>query len=73
MTLSQWRCRLCGFDRYHRVTVLRRNGVRYETPFSACSQCAVMFLNATQFDANGSANPNVEMPPVVTPLRRPRR
>jgi hypothetical protein len=28
MTLSQWRCRLCGFDRYHRVTVLRKTGAR---------------------------------------------
>jgi hypothetical protein len=29
MTLSQWCCRLCGFDRYHRVTVLRKTGARY--------------------------------------------
>jgi hypothetical protein len=73
MTLSQWRCRLCGFDRYHRVSVLRSSGARYETPFSACSQCSVMFLNATQFDAHSTSSPSVELPPVVTPLRRRRR
>jgi hypothetical protein len=73
MTLSQWRCRVCGFDRYHRVTVLRRSGTRYETPFNACSQCSVMFLNASQFDAHSTANPSVELPPIVTSLRRPRR
>jgi len=28
MTLSQSRCRLCGFDRHHRVTVLRKSGGR---------------------------------------------
>lgn len=62
MTLSQWRCRVCGFDRYHRVSVLRKTGARYETPFSACSQRSVMFLNPTQFDANRTAAPNVEAP-----------
>jgi hypothetical protein len=73
MTLSQWRCRLCGFDRYHRVTVLRKTGARYETPFYACSRCSVMFLNPAQFDANSTANPNVEAPPtVVTAMRRRR-
>ena len=71
MTLSQWRCRICGFDRYHRVIVLRRNGSRYQTSFSACSQC-VLFLNPSQFDANSTTNPSVEMPPVVTPLQRRR-
>jgi hypothetical protein len=74
MTLSQWRCRLCGFARYHRVTVLRKSGARYETPFSACSQCSVMFLNPAQSDANSTAAPNVEAPPtMVTPMRRPLR
>jgi hypothetical protein len=74
MTFAQWRCRICGFDRYYRVSVLRKTGVRYETPFFACSQCSVMFTNASQFDANSTAAPNVEAPPgVVTPLRRRRR
>jgi hypothetical protein len=73
MTLSQWRCRVCGFERYHRVSVLRKNGSRYETAFHACSQCSVMFLNPSQFDANSTAVPNIEMPPVVTQLRRRRR
>jgi len=53
--------------------VLRKTGARYETPFCACSGCSAMFLNAAQFDANGTANPNVEAPPaVVTPMRRGR-
>jgi len=70
VTFSQWKCRLCGFDRYRRVSVLRKSGARYETPFFACSRCSVMFLNAPQFDANSTANPNVEAPPtVVTPMR----
>jgi hypothetical protein len=34
VTLSHWRCRLCGFDRYHRVSVLQKMGVRYQTPFA---------------------------------------
>jgi len=73
VTLSQWKCRLCGFDRYHRVSVLRKTGARYETPFYACSRCSVMFLNAAQFDANSTANPNVEAPPaVITSIRRRR-
>jgi hypothetical protein len=37
---------VCGFDRYHRVSVLLKTGARYETPFSACSRCSVMFTNA---------------------------
>jgi hypothetical protein len=72
MALSQWQCRLCGFDRFHRVSVLRKTGVRYETPFLACSGCSVMFINPSQFDTNSSAAPNVEMPPIVTELRRRR-
>jgi hypothetical protein len=73
MTLSQWRCRICGFNRFYRVTVLRKTGVRYETPFNACSQCSVMFTNPSQFDANSTASPGVELPPIVTPLRRRER
>jgi hypothetical protein len=73
VTFSQWRCRICSFDRYHRVSVLRKTGVRYETPFHACSGCSVMFLNPAQFDVKSTATPNVEMPPVVTDPRRGRR
>lgn len=69
VTLSQWKCRVCGFDRYHRVSVLRKTGARYETPFCACSQCSAMFLNAAQFDANSTAHPSVEFPTVVTSMR----
>lgn len=49
----QWRCRICGCERYHRVSVLRKNGARYETAFFACNGCTVMFLNDRQFDAAG--------------------
>jgi hypothetical protein len=31
------------FDRYHRVSVLRKNGTRYETAFFACCGCSVFF------------------------------
>ncbi|MGH7867747.1 MAG: hypothetical protein ACREP9_09000, partial [Candidatus Dormibacteraceae bacterium] len=37
------------FERYHRVSVMRKNGSRYETQFFSCGQCSVMFLNPTQF------------------------
>jgi hypothetical protein len=70
---GQWRCRICSFDRYHQVTVLRKNGSRYETSFYACSGCSAMFLNPAQYDANSTAVPNIEMAPVVTQLRRRRR
>jgi len=66
----QWNCRVCGFDRYHRVAVKRKNGTRYETEFFACSGCSVMFVNDRQFDVNSTANPSIAMPPIVTPLRR---
>jgi ribosomal protein L37AE/L43A len=65
-----WRCRVCGYERYYRVAVLRKNGTRYETQFFACSQCSVMFLNPNQFNAYSTANPNIEFPPIVTPLRK---
>jgi hypothetical protein len=68
-----WRCRVCGFERFHRVAVMKKNNVRYETSFLACSGCSVMFINSETFNAIGNANPNVEAPPsVVTPLRRAR-
>lgn len=47
-----------------------QNRVGYETPFRASNQCSVKFLNPAQFDANSTANPSIEMPPVVTPLRQ---
>ena len=66
----QWRCRICGYDRWHRVSVMRKNGARYETSFFACSGCSVMFLNQTQFNAlEPDPVPNIEMPRIV-PLRR---
>lgn len=69
---SVWKCRLCGFSRYHRVTVLRRNGARYETSFYACSGCSAMFLNPTIFDGWHEVAPDANVPAVVTPLRRRR-
>ena len=74
-SVSSWRCRICGYDRYYRVTVLRKTGARYETPFFACSKCSVMFLNPTQWNANAVDVPvNIEAPPeVVTPVRKSRK
>jgi hypothetical protein len=69
MTQSQWKCRICGFDRYYRVRVVRKSGVPYETPFHACSGCSAMFMNPTQFNVYSAANPSIEFP-TVTPLRR---
>jgi hypothetical protein len=62
---EQWRCRICGFERWHVVSVKRRNGALYTTSFYACSGCSVMFLNPEQFNAFGDAAPNVEMPNVI--------
>jgi hypothetical protein len=72
-SVDSWRCRICGYERYHRVSVPRKNGARYETSFYACSKCSVMFLNPAQWDMNGSAAVNIEAPPeVLTPMRRRR-
>src|ERR1700680_4844136 len=56
----------CGFDRWHIVSVKRRNGALYPTSFYACSGCSVMFLNPDQFSALGSAAPNIEMPTIIS-------
>jgi hypothetical protein len=63
--IRAWRCRVCGFERFHRVAVMKKNNVRYETGFLACSGCSVMFINSETFNAIGKANPNVEAPPSV--------
>lgn len=63
-SVASWHCRVCGFDRYHQVTVMRKSGSRYETNFSACSGCSVMFLNPTRFNVYAR-----ELPSVVTPLK----
>jgi len=52
---GQWRCRVCGFDRWHVVSVKKKNGALYTTSFYACSGCSTMFLNPEQFNALGSA------------------
>jgi hypothetical protein len=68
---GQWRCRLCGFERWHIVTVKRENGALYTTSFYACSGYSVMMLNPEQFHALGNAPPNIEMRTVVAlPARR---
>jgi hypothetical protein len=72
VSTSAWRCRVCDYERYHRVAVLRKNGTRYETEFFACSQCSVMFLNPSQFNTYSTAAPNIEFPPIVTRLRKQR-
>jgi hypothetical protein len=61
---GQWQCRICGLDRWHVITVKRKNGALYTTSFYACSRCSAMFLNPEQFNAVGNAAPNVEMPTV---------
>lgn len=71
-SVGAWRCRVCDYERYYRVAVMRKNGTRYETEFFACSQCSVMFLSPAQFDAHSTAAPNIEFPPIVTPLRKRR-
>ena len=63
--VAQWKCRLCGCDRWHHVSVRRKNGAIYQTSFYACSACSVMFLNPAQFNELGHAAPNIEMPKVV--------
>ena len=64
-TTDQWRCRICGFERWHVVSVKRKDGTLYTTSFYACSGCSVLFLNPAQFNALGTAAPNVEMPNVI--------
>jgi hypothetical protein len=71
--VGSWKCRLCGFGRYHRVAVLRSNGTRYETSFFACSGCSVMFLNDSTFNAWHAITAEAELPVVVTALRKRRR
>lgn len=71
-TMAQWRCRVCGFGRYHRVAVLKKNGQRYETAFFACSGCSVMFLNDVTFNDLHTITADVDMVAVVTPIRRRR-
>jgi hypothetical protein len=68
VSVGAWRCRLCRCERYHRVSVIKRNGARYETAFFACSQCSVMFLNPTRFNALSQAIASIGLPPVVTPI-----
>ncbi len=70
--MAQWRCRVCGFERYHRVAVLKKNGQRYETSFLACSGCSVMFLNDTTFNALHPIAADVEPPAIVTAIPRRR-
>jgi hypothetical protein len=72
VSVATWKCRLCDYERYHRVSVIKKNGVRYETAFFACSQCSVMFLNPAQFSALAQASPSIELPPIVTPIRNRR-
>ena len=69
----EWRCRVCGFERYFGVSVVKHSGVRYYTSFYSCRGCSMMFTNPEQFNAIGQCNPNVEAPPdVVIPMRRQR-
>jgi hypothetical protein len=76
-TTSQWKCRVCAFERYHQVSVRRKDGSLYVTGFYACSQCSGMFLNPQQWNGlvgqGHQPGVNVEAPPdVITPMRRRR-
>lgn len=71
--MAQWKCRVCGFERYHAVAVLRKDGSRYETSFLACSGCSVMFLNATTFNGWREHAAEIDVGAVVTPLRKRRQ
>lgn len=70
--VAQWRCRVCGFTKHHRVAVLKKNGQRYETAFFACSGCSVMFTNDSTFNALHAVAADVDGPAVVLPMRRRR-
>jgi hypothetical protein len=71
--MAQWRCRLCGFTKYHRVAVLKKSGQRYETSFFACSGCSIMFENDTTFNDLHPVTPEVDAAAVVVALGRRRR
>jgi hypothetical protein len=43
-------CRLCHYDRYRQIVVLRPKGP-YQTPFFACQKCGVMFDDPKNFSA----------------------
>jgi len=64
--VAQWKCRVCGFDRWYNVTVRRKSGAIYQTSFYACAGCSAMFMNPAQFNEFGNAAPNVQMPRVVS-------
>lgn len=70
--MPKWRCRVCGFERYHRVAVLKKNGQRYETAFFACSGCSVMFVNDSTFNGMHPVAADLDVAAVVTPIRRRR-
>jgi hypothetical protein len=63
---GQWKCQVFGFDRWHVVSVKRKNGALYTTSFYACFGCSAMFLNPEQFNVYSDAAPNVEMPTVLS-------
>ncbi len=44
-----FRCRVCGCDRYVTIEVQRSNGNWYRTPFFKCCGCSVMFEDPLDF------------------------
>lgn len=69
--IHQWQCRVCGYERFHRVVVPKGNNTYYTTQFHACSRCSVMFLLPASFNALNPA-PTVDVR-TVTEFRIPRR
>lgn len=57
---SQWKCRVCGYNRFYRVVVQRGSKPPYTTSFHACSQCSVMFEVPARFNAHSTAAPDVK-------------
>jgi hypothetical protein len=68
---GRWQCRILQFDRWHIVSVKRKNGSLYTTSFYACFGRSAMCLRPDQFSALGSDVPNGKMATVVSlPVRR---
>jgi hypothetical protein len=53
--VCQWQCRVCSYERYHRVIMSRGNNANYHTQFFARSRCSVMFLLPANVNALNAA------------------
>ena len=46
---EDFRCRLCGCNRYVLISAQREGGYWYDTPFFKCCGCSVMFEDPLDF------------------------